>query len=112
RPAITAAQHGFAHINHAAPCEKKCEFPLSRPWESSLQDLEEGQAIMRVLFPQQTRSILVPPWNRFPAGLTGHLAHLGFSVLSGFQLRQQYWAAPGLCQVNTHVDPVDWKGRD
>ena len=111
-PGVTAAQHGLAHINHATLGEKKCEFPLSRPRESCLQDLHAGQTAMRRLFPAQSRSMLVPPWNRFPAELTGHLAPLGFTALSGFQLRQQYWAAPGLVRLNTHIDPVDWKGQD
>ena len=111
-PGTTAAQHGLAHINHATSGEKKCEFPLSRPRESCLEDLRAGQTVMRRLFPRQTRSILVPPWNRFPAELTGHLPSLGFTVLSGFQLRKQYWAASGLVRLNTHIDPVDWKGQD
>jgi len=67
---------------------------------------------MRRLFPRQSRHILIPPWNRFPAELTGHLLPLGFTVLSGFQLRRQYWAAEGVVQLNTHIDPVDWKGQD
>lgn len=112
RPAITAAQHGFAHINHAAPGEKKCEFPLSRSRESCLHDLRAGQTAMRRLFPRQPRSILVPPWNRFPAGLVGDLPAMGFTVLSGFRLRQECWAAPGLFQLNTHADPIDWKKQD
>ena len=111
-PAVTAAQHGFAHVNHSAPAEKKCEFPGSRAKESCLQDLRSGQMIMRRLFPQQSRQILVPPWNRLPAELTGHLPHLGFTALSQFQLRQRHQAAPGLVQINTHIDPVDWKGQD
>lgn len=108
-PAVTAAQHGWAHVNHAVPGEKKSEFPPSRPSNACLRDLNSGLAVMQRLFPEQTRRILVPPWNRFPTGMAEHLPGLGIHVLSGFQLRRQYWVAAGLTQLNTHIDPVDWQ---
>src|SRR5690606_2005843 len=95
-PAVTTVQHGFAHVNHSGAAEKKCEFPALRRKEACLQDLREGQAIMRRLFPRQSRQVLVPPWNRFPAELADDLPRLGFTTLSRFQLRRQYWAVPGL----------------
>lgn len=111
-PAVIAVQHGFAHTNNAVSGEKKGEFPPSRPLDARLADLRSGQAIMQRLFPQQHRHVLVPPWNRLPPDMVEHLPILGFSALSGFQLRQRYWAADGLVQCNTHIDPVDWQGND
>src|SRR5690606_4881180 len=38
-PAVTIAQHGLAHVNHAAVTQKKSEFPSSRPKLAALEDL-------------------------------------------------------------------------
>lgn len=110
---VIAAQHGFQHLNHATSDEKKSEFPASRPLEIRLSDLEEGQKAMARLFPEtKRRPLLVPPWNRLGADLFEHLARCGYAAVSTFQLRQQYWAAPGLPQLNTHIDPVGWRTGD
>jgi hypothetical protein len=54
--------------------------------------------------------VLVPPWNRFDAGLVERLTGCGFVGLSTFGRRGAPEAAPGLTQVNTHLDPIDWRG--
>ncbi|HEX6959074.1 MAG TPA: polysaccharide deacetylase family protein [Ferrovibrio sp.] len=109
---ITAAQHGFSHANHAPATEKKSEFPASRSLDERLRDLRTGQAILRQRLGEKFQPVLVPPWNRFAPDLLGTLPSLGFSAISAFQLRRQYWAAEGLAQLNTHMDPVDWRGGD
>lgn len=109
-PGITVAQHGLAHINHAPPHEKKSEFPGARVLTARLEDLHRGREIMKDLFPRQALQMLVPPWNRLSPDALEHLPSLGFFALSSFQLRQRYWAAPGLIQLNAHIDPVDWHG--
>lgn len=107
---IAVVQHGFAHQNHAGPGEKKSEFPATRPLQARLEDLRAGEEIMQRLFPKRQR-VLVPPWNRI-AEMSTDLAAMGFAALSGFKLRQRPYAAPGLAQVNTQIDPVDWRGGD
>lgn len=107
---IAVVQHGWAHLNHAAPDEKKSEFPATRPLQQRLDDLRAGEEALRDLFPERRR-VLVPPWNRI-AEMSGDIATLGFIALSGFKLRQQPYAAPELVQINTHIDPVDWRGGD
>ena len=54
-------------------------------------------------------AVLVPPWNRVEPALIARLAGFGFCGLSTFGRRPND-AAAGLPQVNTHLDPVDWRG--
>lgn len=108
-PDVAVLQHGFAHANHAPPEQKKSEFPASRPADECLADLRQGREILRKLFGPRLRPVLVPPWNRIAPALLPHLPRLGLHGLSTFKARDDSWAAPGLMQVNTHLDPVDWK---
>ena len=52
----------------------------------------------------------MPPWNRLDAGLVARLTGCGFIGMSTFGRRAGPEAAPGLAQVNTHLDPIDWRG--
>jgi hypothetical protein len=54
--------------------------------------------------------VLVPPWNRIAPDLVQKLPALGYCGLSTFGRRAAREPAPGLVQVNTHVDPIDWRG--
>ncbi len=58
----------------------------------------------------RTLPVLVPPWNRIDPALVPALPGLGFRGLSTFRARRAREAAPGLRQVNTHLDPIDWHG--
>lgn len=109
---IIALQHGHSHRNNGAAGEKKTEFPDARPVEDALADLRSGLGIMRQAFGCRFRPALVPPWNRITPALVPHLAGLGFAALSCFKARTALLAAPGLVQLNTHIDPVDWPGGD
>lgn len=111
-PDIAVLQHGFAHANQAPPGQKKSEFPPGRPANESLADLRQGREMLRGLFGLRLRPVLVPPWNRIAPALLPHLPRLGLHGLSTFKARDDDWAAPGLMQVNTHLDPVDWKAGE
>ena len=52
----------------------------------------------------------MPPWNRISPDLIGRLPGLGYKGLSTFTPRARPYPAPGLLQVNTHVDIIDWRG--
>ena len=39
-----------------------------------------------------------------------HLASIGYRGVSTFKSRTAATAAPGLVQVNTHIDPINWRG--
>ena len=52
----------------------------------------------------------MPPWNRLDPRLTERLTACGFTGLSTFGRRPAGEPAPGLAQVNVHLDPIDWRG--
>lgn len=110
-PELIPVVHGWAHQNHAPSGEKKAEFGDHRPLAALRADAERGLSRLRTLFGPQLRPVFVPPWNRIAPGLTTELAGLGFSALSTFTPRSAAEAAPGLAQINTHLDPIDWKGN-
>jgi len=105
---IEVMQHGFGHINHSDPQEKKNEFPSSRPRKDLMRDLMAGARIMRAF--SSHAAVLVPPWNRFDVRLLPVLPGMGLRGISTYGPRKAANAAPALKQVNTHVDPVNWHG--
>jgi peptidoglycan/xylan/chitin deacetylase (PgdA/CDA1 family) len=106
----TPLLHGLAHRNHASGPEKKSEFPPSRGLEAMREDLGGGLALLRAAFGARALAVLVPPWNRLAAALIRHLPALGIAGLSRHQARDSVMAAPGVRQVNCHVDLIDWPG--
>jgi len=108
RPAVLV--HGFAHRNLAAPGEKKAEFPSRRPVGVMAGEAAAGLGRLREMFGAGTRPWLVPPWNRLPPSLVARLPGAGFRGLSTFGRRASREPVAGLVQVNTHLDPVDWRG--
>ncbi len=104
---VTAVQHGHAHLNHAGPDEKKCEFPVSRSADLLRQDLADGQRIMANF--DNRLSLFVPPWNRLDERHLPLLVELGFTGISQFGAATSHEPQPGLRQLNTHVDVIAWK---
>jgi hypothetical protein len=106
-------QHGFAHTNNAAnlasPGAKKCELvdPQARP--AILDELRRGRDSLAMRFGRRFLPVLVPPWNRIAAALLPCLPGLGFSGLSTYKARATAEAAPGLAQVNCHLDLMQWR---
>jgi len=54
--------------------------------------------------------VLAPPWNRIAPAVVARLAGCGIRGLSRYGARRSILAAPGVVEINTHVDIVDWKG--
>ncbi len=108
--ALIPVVHGWAHQNHAPIGEKKAEFRLHRPIEAIVSDAMAGLTRLQNLFGDQLRPMFVPPWNRIDPKVTAHLRGLGFRIISTSTPRKTPLAAPGLEQVNTHLDPIDWRG--
>lgn len=106
---IAAVQHGLAHRNHEM-AGKKAELGAARAVGEVVADLAVGFARLSTLFGAQFRPMLVPPWNRIAAEVVPALPRLGLTALSTARPRPAASAAPGLVQVNTHVDPIDWRG--
>lgn len=101
----TALQHGWRHVNRAAPHSKKCELVADGAAES---ELSLGLARLKMLFGESWLPVLVPPWNRIDPALLHQLSPLGYRGLSRFKPRDAA-AVDGLHQVNTHVDIMGWR---
>jgi hypothetical protein len=104
----TVLQHGYAHASHACSDSKPIELGGRAP-DVILAELEQGRALLRDAFGATFLAVLVPPWNRVEPALIAQLGALGFRGLSTFGRRPSA-AAAGLPQVNTHLDPIDWRG--
>lgn len=100
--------HGWAHENHAAIGEKKSEF--GTPRQTADAEIAEAVAHMRFLFSTHCVPLFVPPWNRLHTTHLPALRRAGLQGVSTFTPRPSRLAAEGLVQINTHIDPIDWRG--
>lgn len=107
---IGVLQHGYDHGNRAAAGAKKSEFPPARPAAEVAEVLAAGRDRLRAAFAERFVPALTPPWNRFDARHLSLLPGLGYRGLTTYLPRTQELAAPGLRQINTHVDVIDWHG--
>lgn len=108
-PHLIPVTHGWSHHSHAPATEKKAEFGAHRPLEHVVNDARQGRAQMRALFGADAGHMFVPPWNRIAPTVMCALPALGFAALSTFTPRTKASPAPGLTQINTHLDPINWK---
>lgn len=102
--------HGWAHANNAPEGQKKAEFGPGRPQAEVESDLKAGLARMEDLFGARLARMFVPPWNRLDNGALPLLQSLGYESVSTYLPRKSADAAPGLEQINTHIDPIFWRG--
>ena len=105
----TVLQHGFAHADHAPVGQRSIELG-GRDLEAIASELTEGRALLADAFGCAFMAVLVPPWNRLDRGLIARLRGCGFVGLSTFGRHAAAEAAPGLAWINTHLDPIDWRG--
>ena len=110
RSCLIPVIHGWAHQNHAPADEKKSEFRLHRPMATIIEDAKAGLARLTDMFADRLRPVFVPPWNRIAPETAAHLPDLGYRILSTATPRKSMMAAPGLQQINTHLDPIEWRG--
>ena len=108
RPLIRPLVHGWQHISHAPDGAKKAEFGHPRP--DAAHELAQALNRMQELFGDDLLPIFVPPWNRLDDGLLPVLADAGYVGVSTYLPRNSRIAAPGLVQINTHIDPIFWRG--
>ena len=102
-------QHGTDHRNRAGAGEKKTEFPAAESARAAAARLASARAALAAWAQARFVPVLAPPWNRLPAALVPELAAAGFLGLSRYGARATAEPAPGLLQVNTHVDLVAWQ---
>lgn len=101
--------HGWSHTNHAPDSEKKAEFGAHRPTETMHGETAQGLTRLRTHFGDSLFPMFVPPWNRVATDLLPALPSQGYRILSTFTPRSKAYPAPGLAQVNTHLDPINWR---
>jgi hypothetical protein len=112
---VIVLQHGFAHANHEReiqPGERKvrpAECGGARPVEVVLEELAGGATRLAASFGSRFLPLFVPPWNRIAPAVIADLPRLGYRGLSTFGPRRVARPAPGLLQVNCHVDPILWR---
>lgn len=107
-PLLIPLVHGWSHENHAPEGQKKAEF--GHPRSDLKADAAKGLARMSELFGQAYLPCFVPPWNRMAPDLAVALPDLGYTCLSTFTPRAARLVVPGLVQINTHIDPIHWRG--
>lgn len=101
-------QHGSDHRNRAGAGEKKTEFPAAESSQAAVARLAAARERLAARAGARFLPVLAPPWNRLPETLVPQLVPAGFRGLSRFGARASREPAPGVRQVNTHVDLVDW----
>lgn len=107
-PALIPMVHGWAHLNHAPKGDKKAEFNHPRP--DLEMDATRALTLLADAFGDRLLRVFTPPWNRVLPDFSHTLRRIGYIGLSTFTPRQHRFAAPGLVQINTHIDPIDWRG--
>ncbi|MBX7145827.1 MAG: hypothetical protein K1X44_00800 [Alphaproteobacteria bacterium] len=104
---LSIVQHGYRHHNHETYPTKKSEFGLNRSLSDSIDDLHEGQLLMKKVFGPYALPVLVPPWNRIDDRIIDYLPSLGFKGLSTFGT-DKIGLKKGILQWNCHIDPINW----
>jgi len=107
-PGVSIIQHGIDHGNRAGAGEKKTEFPAGESPRAAAARLTAGRERLAAWAQDRFVPVLAPPWNRLPEAFIPQLAPAGFRGLSRFGVRAAAQPAPGIRQVNTHVDLVAW----
>lgn len=108
---LSVAVHGWRHKNQAPGGEKKSEFPGTADPDDLAAEARQALSKLQDMFGDRTAPVFVPPWNRYSPDLPAALPNLGYQGISAFGPRSPAHQVPGLCQVNCHVDPVDWRGH-
>lgn len=103
-----AMVHGWAHENHAPVGQKRAEF--GQPRATAGSETAAGLARLQGMFGGNLLPVFVPPWNRIDPGIVASLPGQGYTALSSYTPRTARLAAPGLVQINTHMDPIHWRG--
>jgi hypothetical protein len=108
-PALIPVIHGWRHINHAPEGQKNAEFGHPRP--DAADELEQSLHKMHQNFGPRLVKLFVPPWNRITPDLLPVLAASGYTGVSTYGPREVAEPAEALTQINTHIDPIFWRGH-
>lgn len=106
-PRVRLLVHGLSHANHALPKQKKAEFGADRSLPVLKAEAELALHKALTALGDRALPVFVPPWNRVDPSLAAVLPRAGYRGLSTFGNRDP---VRGLVVVNTHLDPIDWRG--
>lgn len=109
-PEATVLQHGWAHLDHAGPGERRIELGGRADRARLAADLTAGRERLAREFGTRFAPILVPPWNRIARDVVALLPGLGFRGLSIWDEGDLGPMPAGLVRLDVHVDPIDWRG--
>ena len=104
---VTVLQHGTDHRNRAAAGAKKTEYPEAEPVDAALARISQG--LNKLAGVSAFIPVLAPPWNRLRKDLLDQLPAIGIRGISAYGAQAGREPAPGLRQVNTHIDIVAWR---
>ncbi|MGZ2256429.1 polysaccharide deacetylase family protein [Roseobacter sp. A03A-229] len=107
-PFLIPTVHGWAHENRAPEGQKKAEFGAVHTDTEQL--LARGLTELRARFGTRLVPAFVAPWNRLHSDVLPHLVTAGYRAVSTFAPRTAVSPVPGLVQINTHIDPIEWRG--
>lgn len=102
-------QHGWAHADHSRDGARQNEYGPDRPIDVRIAELADGWRKLAT-FPRVWPA-LVAPWNRIDPDLLPALPQAGLAGVSTLGPRPATEAAPGVRQVNVHVDIMNWQTR-
>lgn len=109
QPNLIPVIHGWRHVNHSPEGAKSAEFGHKRP--DAKQELEQAISELEARFGTKLVKLFVPPWNRISAVLLPALCQTGYRGLSTYGPRKARCAIMDLVQINTHIDPIFWRGN-
>jgi hypothetical protein len=104
---VAVLQHGWRHLNHSINGTKS-EFSAERRREDGAFELAAGRARLSELFGPRALPTLVPPWNRLDDSFLPVLRNCGIRAISRVKPRRAPRPAPGLIEVNVHLDLIAW----
>lgn len=102
-------QHGWAHVDHSANGARQNEYGPERPIAVRVDELAAGWRKLTEF--RRAWPALVAPWNRIDPELIPALPQAGLAGVSTLGPRPAADAAPGVRQVNVHVDIMNWQTR-
>ena len=107
-PSATVLQHGLSHANHETPPAKKTELGAARPIQHVIARSQNGLGPAGALRPPARPCAALEPDFARPDRPCSPASAI--RACRTFTPRAQPHPAPGLLQVNTHVDIIDWRG--
>lgn len=100
--------HGWRHISHTPAGTKNAEFGHLR--DGADDEIVQAFNKMQDAFGTALVPLFVPPWNRIAPSFYPALSSSGYAGVSAYGPREAALTDEGLLRINTHIDPIFWRG--